>query len=67
MTVPVQSFVTNIDNSFVVPLKILRVPAGLRAVGDGGNYSVSVTNISVPSLVLLSLSNHCLRLPRKRK
>ena len=28
---------------------------------------VSVTNIFVPSLVLLSFSNHCLRLPRKMK
>ena len=36
-------------------------------VGDGGNYLVSVTNIFVPSLVLLFFSNHCLRLPRTKK
>ncbi len=46
---------------------MLQVLEGARAIGDGGNYLVSVTNIFVPSLVLLSFSNHCLRLPRKMK
>ena len=32
-----------------------------EAISDGGNYSVSVTNISTLSLVSLSFSCHCLR------